>query len=36
LNIQRTVADLIGAEVEVVVLRAGAPRRLRLVVRELD
>ena len=36
-DIQRLmVADLIGTEVEVVVLRAGAPRRLRLVVHELD
>jgi S1-C subfamily serine protease len=36
-DIQRLmVADLIGTEVEVVVFRAGAPRRLRLVVRELD
>ena len=36
-DIQRLmVADLIGAEVDVVVLRAGTPRRLRLVVRELD
>ena len=35
-DIQRLmVADLIGAEVEVVVLRAGAARRLRLVVGEL-
>ena len=30
------VADLIGTEVEVVVLRAGAQRRLRLVLRELQ
>jgi hypothetical protein len=30
------VADLIGTEVEVVVFRAGAVRRLRLVVQELD
>ena len=30
------VADLIGTKVDVVVLRAGAARRLRLVVRELD
>ena len=36
-DIQRLmVADLIGTEVDVVVLRAGAARRLRLVVRELD
>lgn len=36
-DIQRLmVADLIGTEVDVVVFRAGAPRRLRLVVRELD
>jgi serine protease Do len=36
-DIQRLmVADLIGTEVEVVVLRAGAARRLRLVVHELD
>jgi S1-C subfamily serine protease len=30
------VADLIGREVDIVVLRAGTARRLRLVVRELD
>jgi S1-C subfamily serine protease len=36
-DIQRLmVADLIGTEVEVVVFRAGAARRLRLVVQELD
>ncbi len=36
-DIQRLmVADLIGTEVEVVVLRAGTPQRLRLLVRELD
>jgi S1-C subfamily serine protease len=36
-DIQRLmVADLIGTEVEVVVLRAGTPRRLQLVVHELD
>ena len=29
------VADLIGAEVDVVVLREGAPKRMRLLVREL-
>jgi S1-C subfamily serine protease len=36
-DIQRLmVADLIGTEVEIVVLRAGAVQRLRLFVRELD
>jgi hypothetical protein len=30
------VADLIGAEVDILVLRGGAPRRLRLLVRELQ
>ena len=36
-DIQRLmVADLIGTEVEIVVLRAGEERRLRLLVRELD
>ncbi len=36
-DIQRLmVADLIGTEVDVVVLRAAAPKRLRLLVRELD
>ena len=35
-DIQRLmVADLIGAEVEVVVLREGAAKRMRLLVREL-
>jgi S1-C subfamily serine protease len=36
-DIQRLmVADLIGTEVEIVVLRAGELRRMRLLVRELD
>jgi hypothetical protein len=36
-DIQRLmVADLIGTEVEVVVLRAAMPKQLRLLVRELD
>jgi S1-C subfamily serine protease len=36
-DIQRLmVADLIGTEVEVVVLRAAMPKHLRLLVRELD
>jgi S1-C subfamily serine protease len=36
-DIQRLmVADLIGSEVEIVVLRAAVPKRLRLLVRELD
>ncbi len=36
-DIQRLmVADLIGTEVEVVVLRAAVPKQLRLLVRELD
>jgi hypothetical protein len=30
------VADVIGKEVEIAVVRAGTPRRLRLTVRELD
>jgi len=36
-DIQRLmVADLIGAQVDVVVLRGGEPLRLALVARELD
>ncbi len=35
-DIQRVmVADLIGTEVDVEVLRGGEPRRMRLLVREL-
>jgi serine protease Do len=30
------VADLIGAEVDLVVLREGSPKQMRLVVRELS